>query len=269
MPQLPWYVYVLLAIIAVLGCWLLIPARTSSSRPRETFPRSSSHLAASPDRKRQLLAGLIHATEFGATVDSLSTGVKRARVASALNDWWNITSTEQAQSTLGWLLQEGHRAVWPHVWRIATSEPVENWTASVYAIRQKVDRDQIQEYLNHLAETLPGLQEQGVVQSSDDLARGIVAWDMGRAILVARMCYDAKLITESQAWEVIAYASAAVSHSLSSWDEVAKSTIIGRAMWTGQGAALTDLIAVARECHVDPTSPWTTTPFRAAAGDAS
>ena len=263
MPQLPWYVYVLLAIIAVLGCWLLLPARKPNPRDRDTFRRSSPATAATGERARQLLPGLIHAVDFGATVDSLTTGVKRARVASALNDWWNIGSTEQAQSTLGWLLQEGHRAVWPHVWRIATSEPVENWTASVYAIRQKVDRDQIQEYLNHLAETLPGLQEQGVVQSSDDLARGIVAWDMSRAIMVARMCYDCKLITEPQAWEVIAYASAAVSHSLSSWEDVAKSTVIGRAMWTGQGAPLTELTAIAAQCRNDPASPWTTTPFKA------
>lgn len=263
MTDLPWFVYAVLALALALVIGLLVVpkfrhARRVSSGP---FRRSPSASALSDTQARQLLPGLVQGELLTACVDSLGTGVDRTRLAAALNDWWNVSTTEQAQSTLGWLLQEGHRAAWPHVLHILSTEPVANWAAAVYSLPGPVDRDQIQEYLDHLAETLPGLQEQGHVQSVD-LARGIVAWDMGRAIIVARMCHDCKLITAPQAWEVIAYASAAVSRELSSWDEVARSTVIGRAMWAGAGTRLDELQAMTERCLSDPASPWVTTPFK-------
>lgn len=264
MTDLPWFVYMVpVAALALVIGLLVVPkflrGRRISSGP---FRRNAPSNIASDVQSRQLLPGLVQGELLAACVDSLGTGVARARLAGALNDWWNVSTTEQAQSTLGWLLQEGHRASWPYVLHIVSTEPIANWAASVYSLPGPVDRDQVQEYLDHLAETLPALQEQGVVESEADLARGIVAWDMGRAIIVARMCYDCKLITESQAWEVIAYASAATSRELSSWEEVARSTIIGRAMWAGAGEKLDELQEMSIRCLSDSASPWVTTPFK-------
>lgn len=256
----PWFTYTLPIVVVLLAILVKIAlgARRDAAQSRRfvAFRRSPAASAATAERQRQLRLGLMHGEAINAYVDSLRTGLDKRAAASSLNDLWNISTSEQAQSTLGWLLMQGHRATWPHVLAIVRQHAMADWTASVYSLGAQVDRDQLQSHLDHLAETLPQLQEWGVLSSQADLGRGIVAWDMGRAVHVARLCFDCGLVTEAQAWEVIAYAAATTARELTSWDEVAKSTLIGLAMWAGPGEMLNNMKTISDACLNDADSPW-------------
>jgi hypothetical protein len=254
--ELPWYAYVFIALaLTMFVVQLVIKAKGAAkqlSRAAKSYRRSPTP-ETDPEKRFALAIGAINGEQLTANVDSLETGVDRQRVVEGLNENWGVSSTDSARSTIAWLLGEGHRVYFNDVVAIARN-PKNTWKQAV----QKFDEpERVLEYVEHWSETEAELRAAGMLKSEQDIARGILSWDLGRAINVARMAYDAGYLSQSEAWAAIDQAAALARPAFASWEELARSYILGRAMWSGSGMTLDGLINIAQKLLVDAESPWT------------
>lgn len=116
-----------------------------------------------------------------------------------------------------------------------------------------------------LEEAYRELLEAGVVRTFMEIETiGAAAWDIGRAVFLARVCFERKLLSEKDVWEYLEAAYDRASRSFDSWDGFARSYIIGRAMWsagTGENDSL-GFYNVYKWLCKDPTSPWLRVPLK-------
>ena len=66
----------------------------------------------------------------------------------------------------------------------------------------------------------------------EDFKRGILAWDMGELITLARVALETGYIDEQTAWEYIRFAGEKCRQIFKNWEEIGKSYLIGQAMKT-------------------------------------
>ncbi|MGO4330467.1 DUF1266 domain-containing protein [Cupriavidus sp. 2TAF22] len=218
-------------------------------------------MQAHGERACGLLLGLLHDGRFDGDVRGLGTGAEPRAQAHALADGWHIHTPGEARGTLAWLLEEGHRALYPQVCRILFTAPRAAREREIVLLDQFFDPVRLARCIDNLERALPGLRADGFVASGEDLARGVLAWDMSRAVHVARMAYDCGMQSEVQAWAVIERAAAQVFAQFASWEHVMHSYLLGRAMWGGPDGGLTHHMSFARACIDDPASPWRATPY--------
>lgn len=254
--QLPWYAYVFFGLALTMFLVQIVlkvkGAATQLLRTSKSYRRSATP-ESDPNRRFALAVGAINGEQLTANVDSLETGVERQRLIQGLSENWDVTSSESAQSTIDWLLREGHRVYFKDVVAIARG-PKNGWRQAA----QKFDEpDRVLEYVEHWSETEAELRSAGMLTSEQDVARGIASWDFGRAINVARMAYDAGYLSRDEAWAAISQAAALARPAFASWEELGRSYILGRAMWSGAGMTLDGLIDITKKLLVDAESPWT------------
>jgi hypothetical protein len=95
-----------------------------------------------------------------------------------------------------------------------------------------------------------------VAFNETNIKKGILAWDLGRLIIIARMCYDIGYIDEKTAWGVITNAYEMAVKEFKDWREVAVSYLIGRGTWGGDTMMLGGLYSIAEKAFEDDNSPW-------------
>lgn len=222
---------------------------------------ASGTMPAASDRARCLLIGLLHGERFTLNAGTLATGADPCAQADVLANAWHIQTAGEARGTLAWLLEEGHRALYPQVCRLLFAVPRAAREREIVLLDELFDPVRLALCVDNLERAMPDLRASRLVGSRADLARGVLAWDMSRAIHVARTAYDCGMQTEAQAWAVIERAAAQVFAQLESWEEVAVSYLLGLAMWGGPGADLLRQLSFARLCLNDPVSPWRSTPY--------
>ncbi|WP_420992788.1 DUF1266 domain-containing protein [Cupriavidus sp. 30B13] len=208
------------------------------------------------EREQGLLLGLLHDGCPHGHARALATGTDPRAQANALADAWHIHTAGEARGMLAWLLEEGHRALYPQVCRILFAVPRAAREREIVRLDQVFDPVRLALCVDNLERALPGLRESRFIVSGQDLARGVLAWDMSRAIHVARMAYDCGMQTDAQAWAVIERAAAQVFAQYASWEQVVASYLLGRAMWAGPDAGFSRHVAFARACIDDAASPW-------------
>lgn len=254
--EMPWYAYVFIAVaLTMFVLQIVIKAKGAAkqlSRAAKSYRRSATP-ERDPDKRFALAVGAINGEQLTANVDSLETGVDRQRLVEGLSESWGVSSPESARSTIDWLLREGHRVYFDDVVVIARN-PKNTWKLAVQKFEEP---DRVLEYVQHWSETEAELRAGGMLKTEQDMARGISGWDLGRAINVARMAYDAGYLSQSEAWAAIEQAAALARPAFASWEELAQSYILGRAMWSGAGMTLDGLIDIAKKLLVDAESPWT------------
>ncbi len=188
------------------------------------------------------MIGAINGEQLTATIDSLETGVDKLRVKQGLAQAWGAHNAEEARAVLDWLLGEGHRIHFDEVMRL-------------YTEGETSDDDKIGEWLKNLEGALPLVRTSGLTGEAPP-PHGILAWDMGRAVNVARLAFDAGYLTRAEAWNAINDAAAHARQAFGSWRDLAASYMVGRAMWGGTGVMLDGLIVVAQGLLEDDESPW-------------
>jgi hypothetical protein len=254
--EMPWYAYVFIALALMMFVVQLVfkakGAVKQLSRAATSYRRSATP-ETDPEKRFALAVGAINGEQLTANVDSLETGIDRQRLVEGLSENWGISSSDTARSTIDWLLREGHRVYFNDVVAIARN-PKNTWKLAVQKFEEP---DRALEYVQHWSETEAELRAAGMLKSEQDIARGISSWDLGRAINVARMAYDAGYLSQSEAWTAIDQATALARAAFASWEELAQSYVLGRAMWSGSGMTLDGLIDIAKKLLVDAESPWT------------
>lgn len=220
---------------------------------RGDFRRNSAGSDLVHDDLTALAVGLVNSEQIGAVTDTLSTTVNKYRLRNGLMEAWDVQTAQEAKACADWLLNEGHRHLYDQLLEAC-------FTPGIPPSTDAVDKESL-EYVENLKEALETLQESGIVRDLSELKTGCVGWDMARLVCIARMCYDCGYLSESEAWSYIREARETVASELNSWQELARSYIIGRAMWAGNDMMLDGLVEIATKGQAAPESPWKKLPW--------
>lgn len=269
MRALPWFVSVLLlAGLARAARHQRRAACAPPPMPACRLPagkggavRRAAAMPGAAERAHGLLLGLLHDGGPRGNAHALATGADARAQANALADDWHIHTAGEARGTLAWLLEEGHRALYPQVCRILFKVPRAAREREIVRLDQLFDPVRLALCVDNLERALPGLRAARFIASGQDLARGVLAWDMSRAIHLARMAHDCGMQTDAQAWAVIERAAAQAFAHYASWEQVVAGYLLGRAMWAGPDAGFARHMAFARACIDDPAGPWRASPY--------
>jgi len=225
--------------------------------------------ALSPQQQTALWIGAINSEQISAYINSYETGLDQDTLADALEEYWEITDSASAADTLFSLQEKGHRYYYNFLLPIFLNESPSTWQQKVidYLVNNNSyeSKDEAEYDIMKSLSLLENLQETYRTLEDDingnylaaDYQRGIIAWDLGRMVVVGRMCYDRKLIDKAALEGILDTAYKAIHGAFADWREMAKSYIIGRAFWSGANMSLDGIIGIAEDLMRDSDSPWT------------
>lgn len=244
---------------------------------------------ANPIEQRALQAGLINAEQIMAYCDSYTTGLTKDALSDGLDANWDIHSPQEAAEVLESLGQHGHRFFYDIIFpvfsegtsederhkvldaliesgrygnpdtvraRITAAEACEEKNLVFSALEKSMDM------LKNLRSVFRLLKDK--VNGSylpKDYSAGILAWDLGRLVTVARMALDCGYIEPHEIKRILAHVAHELDSNFSSWPQFAKSYVIGRASWSGQTMMLDGIIGIAEDLMTDKDSPWVLSPL--------
>jgi hypothetical protein len=263
MPQLPWFIYVMLGIMLV--SFFLVKVLPVVRKAKHMFGKGykeNPDATLSPQQQKAINVGAINGEQTGSYINSLTTGQNKEDLKAGLAEWWGITDRESAMNTISWLLNDGHRSYYEKLRPLLKEVPAGQKAKRIAMLSQLFeDTGKAGDFLQHLEETEEQLKKEGFVASETDWELGVIGWDTGRAVNVIRMSYDAGYISEAAAWDAIAYAAKLTYEQLDSWKDLGKSYAIGRAMWSGKGMTLDGIFSIIKGLGKDAESPWMLTPY--------
>jgi hypothetical protein len=239
--------------------------------------------------RRALNAGLINSEQIMAYCDNYTTGLPCETITEALSSYWDITSPQEATETLEFLSQYGHRFIYEIVLKTYSEDASEDDPEKVLAALLESGRyghpetvledmlaeepsDQTDLIYQHLARAMDMLEnlqsifgalkdEVNGLYLPRDYDAGILAWDLGRLVTVARLSLDCGYIEQSELSRVLAHVDTELNANFSSWPQFAKSYIIGRAAWSGQTMSLGGIIGITEDLMTNKDSPWVLFPL--------
>lgn len=212
----------------------LTPARILASRP--------SGVAQTPARVWGLATSALIVEVNGGRHDTLGAGFPAGDAAATLATAWNCTDRASVRARLEWLRSSGDRARWEALRRAFNEgDPeLEDRAFVDPALRAQL------EVINRFGQRHPSLP----------------AWDLCRAVTLARLAYGAGFIAEGESWKWVERLAPVIRSSFSSWREMTENYMVGREF--AQGPADPDLHA-AQLYLLDPanqSSPWNRLPWR-------
>jgi len=253
------------------------------------YRKSPSAAATDPAERRALQAGLINSEQIMAYCDSYATGLTADELVEGLGTHWDVSSPQEAVETLGWLGRYGHRFFYDIVFRVYSDGQSEGAFDAVYealvasgrygdpdTVRAKIASEEASEekdlmfaalqtsmaMLEHLKSVFRVLKDDvNGTYEPKDYSDGILAWDLGRRVTVARMAHDCGYIEDDELRRILAQVDSELRQKFSSWPQFAKSYIIGRASWSGQTMMLGGIISIAQGLMTDKDSPWVLAPL--------
>lgn len=205
------------------------------------------------EQSAALCIGLINSEQTMYYCDSIETGADKGDISDNLTTYYGITDEETAIDTLDWLNERGH-----HVFYDAIKSLVAGNAASIDASTlTEEEKSQTYEYIQKLNAAISDLKNKGYLYKTSDVAAlSILAWDMGRLVLVTRCCCELGYISENTAWKYMEEALKKCQAVYHDWRAFAQGYIVGRAMWSGPGVMLNGLMQITNELLEDVESPW-------------
>lgn len=216
--------------------------------------REDVHLTST--RKEYLLTGLIASMQKGFYFNSLKTGMSEDELHALLI---SITKPKQESSItemLNFLRHEGERTAYsillPYLISSKTRKEIENTLRKrFFGIELFVQR------VHNICCFLDYIDSRKILSiKEDDLQRGILAWDMGELISLARVAYETGYIDEATVWDHIEFAAQQCRNTYQNREQASKGYLIGQAMKCNGKEELDKAI----ECFLMATqnleSPW-------------
>ncbi|KRC61562.1 hypothetical protein ASE14_12000 [Agromyces sp. Root81] len=218
-------------------------------------------------------AGLINSEQIMAYADTPETGLPQDRIAYGLSSAWDIRSPEDAAERLSWLIETGDRFVFELAYQAYDEAPAESreddlFRALAHSGRYPSESALAAAYararlmLTNVADTYRLLKDPvNGPYVPNHYKQGILAWDLGRLVTLARMCSDLGHIDERERDRIIQFVGAEVTTNFTSWPIFARGYILGRAAIGGQGVMLEGIIGIASDAMTDKKSPWVLSPL--------
>lgn len=187
----------------------------------------------SETQKAGLLIGLILSEQYHFAKDTLKTGWPEQKAATFLEEMYFSKKTITAYGLLNFIRDEGERTVYniilPHLLATNDREKRKTLLKDNY-----MSIDLFLKYCDNFSDCELLLNDENLLAiNQNDLKKGILAWDMAKLVSIARLSFDAKLISEKDAWAYIENGYIQCREMFSNWKEIAKSYAIGAAMEKG------------------------------------
>ncbi|MCL2247035.1 MAG: DUF1266 domain-containing protein [Lentimicrobiaceae bacterium] len=186
---------------------------------------------------KKILTGAMYALQQGAYLNTLNASIGD-KLYTILSEWWGINDRDSAIDTLNYLRDKGYNYYFPTVYK-AFSATSDHELKEIILAKMTTQEDAEKAYSQayNLLESVDLLKELNTIERTEEIEKyGVVGWDAGRLIFIARLCYDAQYIEEEEAWTYIDVAYAQAQRAFKSWEELAKSYVIGRFIWRGKDA---------------------------------
>lgn len=194
--------------------------------------------------KKVAVSGL-YGMQQNASMDTLTTGLGKARRNTILEDWWGIRHGDDAIETLERLVFYMKTTVQlflgqsPElVSRVLVNEKLLN--EDITTMEELQENPVWKRYVKTLK------KEKVISAESEVLNCTPLAWDMGRLVFIARLCFESGLISEQKTWEYIDAAYDNLCH-FGNWHDFAKSYMIGRTMWDPEHPFISDFKTFEKE----------------------
>lgn len=250
------FICIFAGALLLLSFYFLFPLFRFWRRALGRFHENPRAEPLDADSLRRLAVGALHGEQNLFYTNSLTTGHELKIIRKLLLRWWGIGDREGALRTIRGLWEQGHRGHFPLVLSLVRSEG--NLEEALEGLSPEEQRD-ILGFCENLREGLPGLMERPGI-SRRDCERGIAGWDISRAAMLARSCFDCGYLRADEAWEVLAEADERARREFRSWEELSRSILIGRTMWCGYEDTA-HMVALAEELLGEEGSPWRRIPF--------
>lgn len=209
----------------------------------------------SPEQYRKLALGAIYSQQQQAPHNTLKTGRGRMRATALLGEWWSIYSGKDAKDKLEQLLDSGFRHYDILIELVAQqANPAQIQTDILDTFAPGDEQQQALHRLQNLRDCLDDLNKRGYLEKP--ASRTAAAWDYGRVVFVARLCFDARFLTEQEAWSFIERANEMAAQHFDGWRSFAHSYVIGRAMWSGDEFINDGIAIIAEGLLAAPESPF-------------
>lgn len=253
------------------------------------YRKCPSGAVTSPAEQRALNAGMINSEQIMAYCDAYATGLTDDNLKNGLGSSWDIHSPQEAAEALASLSNHGHRFLYDIIFQLFSEGASEDERHKVLEALVASGRYGDPETVHERIVTQATSEEKECVFSAldkamdmlenlrsvfrmlkdnvngtylpQDYSAGILAWDLGRLVTVARMSLDCGYIEQHELSRILAHVDRQLHSHFSSWPQFAKSYIIGRASWSGQNMMLGGVIGIAEDLMTDKDSPWVLSPL--------
>lgn len=186
------------------------------------------------EKRHGLRIGYMEAALEGFYLNCIETGIHSNQLNTLLSGQYHCTGLDSIKKLLQSLLNEGDRRTYqlivPYLLSTNSLQELEKVLNERFIgmdnlIRQGKNLYKFVKYTEYRKEPVIWI---------NDLERGIIGWDMGQLVCLARTAQGCGYITKKEAWEYIEQAGALCAKTLHSQEEIDKSFLIGRAMKSGK-----------------------------------
>ena len=152
------------------------------------------------NKEQNLLIGLISSIQTGLFVNSLETGMSKDKLRQMLAEIPQLKQESFITEMLTLLKNEGERTAYsillPYLLSSDNEEEIETILRKrFFGIESFIQR------AHHLHRFMKYIREKNIVSiEKEDFERGILAWDMGELITLARVALETGYIYEQTAW---------------------------------------------------------------------
>ena len=199
---------------------------TIQSQPSESHPRNREKEGAT---HRLYGAGL-----QGFYLNSMETGVHPQKLSRLLAEEFHCTDTESVTGLFQFLINEGDRVSYqimlPY---LLSTENINEFESIIQKRFFGVERF-IQQGKNLYRFVKYTEERRDPIIWINDLEKGIIGWDMGLLVSLARASQTCGHISKEQAWKYIEQAAQLCSLDLHTAEEIDKSFLLGKAMKSGK-----------------------------------
>lgn len=241
----------------------VLPALQRRKKPfRKVYLDNKSRLTT--EQYKKVALGAIYSEMTHAYINSLGTGLDKTFIISTLlQSYWKIKNPSDAREKMNYLRDKGFRHYLPTVYRaFMVNTTAEQETILENTFDEEEDLKKAYSQLQNLIETMPELLQDDILLDEKDILKyGMIGWDCGRLVFLARLCYEARFISEAEAWKYIDAANELARITYHDWESYAKSYILGRAMWGGVNSGNRDVTSIAKYLLTLPESPWNQMPW--------
>jgi len=226
--NLPWYGYVLLALGIISYAYKYFKTtKEGYDEPDLTNVKFRKNANSTLNKQQLFSLSLDAVTNEWWKADTNALTFKKGIRAKNYIEGWGINTKEGYWDFANYLMKDGRRWYFDFIYNMMNTQPKENWEN---LMNQKFgNNERAHRYLNLLkiGKTQETLKSKGFITFDSELEKGVAGYDSSLLIGHARRAFTANLISEQEAWKVINFATQLAKENFSSWDEFAKSYILG------------------------------------------
>ncbi len=174
-------------------------------------------------------------------LNSLETGLGKEACRKLLSDWWRVDTKEQFLEKVDYLLNEGSRILYKDALKAKYFDIQKKDKSYLNAFNEKYrdhDSNSLEEVrLNcmQLVCLLNGLSfPYPILKKLNYEDQNFLAWDLCRLVNITRYAYEADMITQAEAWDIIIPTAKNIQKNYTSWEDMLLAYEAGKYIWNSE-----------------------------------